>query len=68
MEFDDVGGGGWFFLMASEMFVLGTRDFHLPGLGSYMQVAASAGDTPAIFWGLATMIGVIAETRFKLEA
>src|SRR3984885_13995808 len=51
--------GGWFFLMACEMFVLGSRDFRLPGLGSYLQTAASAGDTRAIFYGVATMIAVI---------
>jgi len=51
--------GGWFFLMACEMFVLGNRDFRLPGLGSYLQTAASAGDTPAILWGLGAMIGVV---------
>jgi len=51
--------GGWFFLMACEMFVLGSRDFRLPGLGSYLQTAASAGDTPSILWGMATMITVI---------
>jgi NitT/TauT family transport system permease protein len=51
--------GGWFFLMACEMFVLGTRDFGLPGLGSYLQVAAGAGDTRAIVWGMAAMIAVI---------
>ncbi len=51
--------GGWFFLMACEMFVLGSRDFRLPGLGSYLQTAASAGDTPSIVWGIATMIAVI---------
>jgi len=51
--------GGWFFLMACEMFVLGQRDFRLPGLGSYLQTAASDGDTPSILWGLAAMIGVI---------
>jgi NitT/TauT family transport system permease protein len=51
--------GGWFFLMACEMFVLGSRDFRLPGLGSYLQTAASAGDTPSILWGVATMIAVI---------
>src|SRR3984957_15463713 len=39
--------GGWFFLMACEMFVLGSKDFRLPGLGSYLQTAASAGDTPS---------------------
>jgi NitT/TauT family transport system permease protein len=52
--------GGWFFLMACEMFVLGTRDFRLPGLGSYLQMAASEGNTRAILWGMAAMIAVIA--------
>ena len=51
--------GGWFFLMACEMFVLGPRDFRLPGLGSFLQTAASNGDTRAILWGLAAMIAVI---------
>jgi NitT/TauT family transport system permease protein len=51
--------GGWFFLMACEMFVLGNRDLRLPGLGSYLQTAANAGDMRAIAWGLAVMIGVI---------
>lgn len=51
--------GGWFFLMACEMFVLGARDFRLPGLGSYLQTAASAGDTRSILGGVATMIAVI---------
>ncbi len=51
--------GGWFFLMACEMFVLGPRDFRLPGLGSYLQTAASAGDTRSILLGVATMIAVI---------
>jgi NitT/TauT family transport system permease protein len=51
--------GGWFFLMACEMFVLGPRDFRLPGLGSYLQTAASAGDTRSILWGIFAMIAVI---------
>jgi len=51
--------GGWFFLMACEMFVLGNRDFRLPGLGSFLQTAASHGDTRAILWGVTAMIAVI---------
>jgi NitT/TauT family transport system permease protein len=51
--------GGWFALMVCEMFVLGSRDFRLPGLGSYLQTAASAGDTASIVWGIATMVTVI---------
>jgi NitT/TauT family transport system permease protein len=51
--------GGWFALMVCEMFVLGQRDFRLPGLGSYLQTAASAGDTTSMLWGVATMVAVI---------
>jgi NitT/TauT family transport system permease protein len=51
--------GGWFFLMACEMFVLGDKDFRLPGLGSYLQTAASAGNTRSMLWGLAAMVAVI---------
>src|SRR5271156_4794971 len=51
--------GGWFFLMACEMFTLGDRDLRLPGLGSYLQTAANAGNTRAIWWGMGMMIGII---------
>ena len=51
--------GAWFFLMACEMFVLGNRDLRLPGLGSYLQTAANAGDTRSIVWGLGVMVAII---------
>lgn len=51
--------GGWFFLMAAEIFQVGKRDFRLAGLGSYLQVAADAGDTRAIVLGLVTLAVVI---------
>jgi NitT/TauT family transport system permease protein len=51
--------GAWFFLMACEMFVLNDHDLRLPGLGSYLQTAANAGDTRAIAWGVGVMVGVI---------
>lgn len=51
--------GGWFFLMASEQFTLGQRSFQLPGLGSYLQAAANANNTGAVFLGLFTLILVI---------
>ena len=35
--------GGWFFLMISEAFELGDKDFRLPGIGSYMSVAVAQG-------------------------
>ena len=51
--------GGWFFLMAAEQLTLGKQSFQLPGLGSYLQVAANAGNTGALLLGLATLVGVI---------
>lgn len=51
--------GGWFFLMASEQFTLGNKDFRLPGLGSYLRTAADAGNIPALFLGLVTLVIVV---------
>jgi NitT/TauT family transport system permease protein len=51
--------GGWFFLMASEQFTLGPRSYQLPGLGSYLQAAANAGNTGDILLGLFTLILLI---------
>jgi NitT/TauT family transport system permease protein len=72
--------GGWFFLMASEVFNVGARDFRLPGLGSYLQSAAVQGDTRALLLGVATLVLIIVlldqllwrpilawADRFKLE-
>jgi NitT/TauT family transport system permease protein len=51
--------GGWFFLMISEAFILGQKDFRLPGLGSYMSVAVSRGDAGAMLWAIAAMVLMI---------
>ncbi|GCE09745.1 ABC transporter permease [Dictyobacter aurantiacus] len=51
--------GGWFFLMASEQLVLGSRSFQLPGLGSYLQTAANKGNALALILGLITLIALI---------
>jgi NitT/TauT family transport system permease protein len=50
---------GWFVLTASEQFAIGPKDLRLPGLGSYLQTAADAGDLRATLLGLATLIIVI---------
>ena len=52
--------GGWFFLMAAEIYNVGARDVRLPGLGSYLQVAANAGDRRAVFLGVLTLVLIIA--------
>jgi NitT/TauT family transport system permease protein len=51
--------GGWFFLMAAEQFALGEQSFLLPGLGSYLRIAADQGDIGALLLGLATLVAVI---------
>jgi NitT/TauT family transport system permease protein len=51
--------GGWFFLTICESFQLGDKDFRLPGLGSYMSVAADKGDNWAKLWGVLAMILMI---------
>ena len=72
--------GGWFFVMAAEIFTVGDRDFRLAGLGSYLQTAASKGDVYAITLGILTLVLVVVALdqlvwrpllawaeRFKLE-
>lgn len=51
--------GGWFFLMASEMFSLGSRHYQMLGIGSYLQAAANRADWAAEGAGLIALIAVI---------
>lgn len=51
--------GGWFFLMAAEIFTVGQQDFRLPGLGAYLHEAANRSDFTAIGWGIATLVLVV---------
>ncbi len=72
--------GGWFFLMASEIFAVGELDFRLPGIGAYLHEAANKGDLTAIAWGVGVLMMIIVtldqlvwrpllawSDRFKLE-
>lgn len=58
--------GGWFFLMSIESFELGKRDFKLPGLGSYLAMAAEHADYAAILAGLATVVSIIVLIDFMV--
>jgi NitT/TauT family transport system permease protein len=48
-------GNGWFFVTVNEAFVLGSQDYRLPGVGSYMSVAQDRGDIHAMFMGILAM-------------
>jgi NitT/TauT family transport system permease protein len=54
--------GGWFALIACEMFTMGDRNFQLPGLGSYLQTATVSGDTKALLSGIAVVILIVVAT------
>jgi NitT/TauT family transport system permease protein len=54
--------GGWFALIACEMFTMGDRNFQLPGLGSYLQTAASSGDVRALVAGFAVVVLIVVAT------
>jgi NitT/TauT family transport system permease protein len=48
-------GGGWFFLAASEAISVLNHSYTLPGIGSYVAVAVSAQNMPALGWAILTM-------------
>lgn len=52
-------GGGWFFLAASESISVLNQNIHLPGIGSYMALAAEEGNIKAIIYSILTMIILI---------
>jgi NitT/TauT family transport system permease protein len=54
--------GGWFFLIVCEMFAFKGTSFRLPGLGSYLQTAAGAGNLHALLWGLIVLVLIIVAT------
>ena len=53
---------GWFLIMACEIFPFGSRHFRLPGLGSYLQTAASRGNSRALIYGLLAVLFIIVAT------
>jgi NitT/TauT family transport system permease protein len=51
--------GGWFMLVASEAVSVGNTSFAVPGVGSYIALAITQKNIPAIFWAIGTMLVVI---------
>jgi len=52
-------GGGWFFLAASESISVLNQHVYLPGIGSYMTLAAEQGNARAILYAILTMVILI---------
>ena len=49
----------WFFLMSAEAFRAGDKNFQLPGMGSYMNVAVEQGNTRAQVLAILAMLGLV---------
>ena len=54
--------GGWFALIFCETFTMGSRNFQLPGLGSYIQAATNEGNMSALLVGIVTVIVIVVAT------
>jgi len=54
--------GGWFALIFCETFTMGTHNFQLPGLGSYIQSATNNQDVHALLAGIFTVILIVVAT------
>jgi len=56
--------GGWFFVVASEAIVVSGQDVMLPGIGSYIKVAITEKNLPAIGYAiLAMLVGILASDQ-----
>jgi NitT/TauT family transport system permease protein len=52
-------GGGWFFVVQSEMITVLNKNIKLPGIGSYMGMAIENGDSKAALYAVVAMIATI---------
>ena len=72
--------GGWFFLTVTESFSIGSQNFRLPGIGSYMAVAQEQKNDWAQVYAIVAMVLMIVavdqlvwrpliiwSTKFKIE-
>jgi NitT/TauT family transport system permease protein len=50
---------GWYFLIASEIIVMGQINYRLPGLGSYLAQTMSSGDYSHAIYGVLVLTAII---------
>ncbi|MCX7832484.1 MAG: ABC transporter permease subunit [Actinobacteria bacterium] len=61
-------GNSWFFLMSSEVFAIGAKQFNLPGIGQILWTSSEKGDYFGVLGGfLAIIITVLAMSIFVWE-
>ncbi len=50
---------GWYFLVACELIAIGNLSFHLPGIGSFLALAAENDELNLVAWGLIALTTLI---------
>ncbi|MDE1765260.1 MAG: ABC transporter permease subunit [Thaumarchaeota archaeon] len=50
---------GWYYLVAAELISIGSKQYTLPGIGSYLAKSTSAGDYQGTIFGLAVLVCII---------
>jgi NitT/TauT family transport system permease protein len=58
--------GGWFFLIPCEAMTLGDKEYRLPGIGAYMDVAIKSGDHRAVTMAVIAMVSLIVLMDFVI--
>jgi NitT/TauT family transport system permease protein len=58
--------GGWFFLIPCEAITLGDKEYRLPGIGAYMDVAVKQGNTQAMILAILAMVLLIVLMDFAI--
>lgn len=58
--------GGWFFLIPCEAITLGDKEYRLPGIGAYMDVAIKKGDFQAVTMAVIAMVSLIVLMDFVI--
>jgi NitT/TauT family transport system permease protein len=57
-------GGGWFFLVASEVISVNNHSYALPGIGSFVATAAAQGSVPKLVLASAVMVVMVVGVNF----
>lgn len=57
-------GGGWFFLIASEVLTVGQRDYALPGIGSFAAAASQEAQLDRLLLAAAVMALLVVGVNF----
>ncbi len=57
---------GWYFLIASEIFSVGSQEYRLPGLGTQIYESIARGDMWGMVWALIALVSIVLFMQFAI--